>query len=104
MTPQLILTLSPAGDLQIELPGANGSRRVVQVEGIDQLRRILYAQLHGERGIGSESEPTEAALRHWRDHKRKYDERCAFCRAERVQRAQIAGRQTVNILKELNLL
>src|SRR5512142_2702625 len=32
-TPQLILTLAPGGQLVVELPGANGSRRQVKLEG-----------------------------------------------------------------------
>ena len=106
MTPQLIITLSPAGAVQAELPGANGSRRVVPVHSIDQIQRILLAQARGERGIGTDAEPTTAALIHWRDHKDRNDRNCVFCRSEKDAIAKYAKKKAPasELLKELGLL
>ncbi len=68
MTPQLILTLSPAGALLVELPGANGSRRRVELkpgEAEGSLLRMLQAQLRREVEIGLDGAPTERQVEHW---------------------------------------
>jgi hypothetical protein len=105
MIPQIIITLSPQGEVQMELPGANGGRRVLPVLSIGQLRRILYAQASGERGIGTEAEPTEAALWHWQNHKKRIDDHCPFCRAEEQTRKNFMPRATAtDLLKQAGLL
>lgn len=101
MVPQLILTLSPLDELCVELPGANGARRKVLIHDLSSLKRMLLAQRRGERGIASEAEPTQAEVKHWKEHRKVRDERCPFCRAEL---AAIAASKTPNILKELGLL
>jgi hypothetical protein len=64
--PQLILRLSPSGEVVAELPGANGSRRVVSIESLDQVRRILRAQMFpSERRIGHDAAPTQAQIKSW---------------------------------------
>jgi hypothetical protein len=48
MTPQLLLTLSPTGQLIVELPGAGATRRQVEIQdktAARVLKRILNAQL-----------------------------------------------------------
>jgi hypothetical protein len=72
-TPQLILRLSPTGNVVAELPGANGSRRVIAIESLEQVRRILTARLCGEdRRIGYDTAPTQAQVDEWlRRHPKK---------------------------------
>lgn len=115
MTPQVIVTLSPAGDLQVELPGTNGSRRVVPLTGDIEaaLHRMLRAQARGERLIGSDAEPTEAQLRHF-GHSAPV-ETCVFCKLEiqhaekycNVKKFDRRGKRVIDadgLLKEAGLL
>jgi hypothetical protein len=91
--PQLLLTLSPTGDLQIELP-ANGGRRLVPVKP-GQLettaRRILEAQLHQPPTIGNSSDPSVWQVRHWNQHVDVEipfrDPQCPFCRDDNISDA-----------------
>lgn len=86
--PQLILTLSPQGQLIAELPGANGARRQVKLHGDDEtvvasLHRMLAAQLRGRVAIGLDGAPTQAQERHWARHGGLWgDPTCAFCISE----------------------
>ena len=81
--PQLILTLSPAGSLQAELPGPNGARRVLPLDGhpsdiLESLRRLLFAQARGSIKIGSAGFPTSQQLHHTINHSETVDG-CPFC-------------------------
>lgn len=86
--PQIILTLAPGGELKAELPGANGSRRQILLQGpaeeqISALRRILQGQLASSVEIGLDGAPTEAQARHWQRHADAWgDPNCKFCLAE----------------------
>lgn len=86
--PQIILTLAPGGELKAELPGANGSRRQVLLQGpaeeqIAALQRILQGQLASSVEIGLDGAPTEAQARHWQRHGEAWgDPNCKFCLAE----------------------
>lgn len=82
-TPQLLLTLSPSGTLQAELPGPNGSRQILPFTGepadiIAAMRRILVAQASGEFKIGSAGRPTAHQLNHELNHA-FHAEGCPFC-------------------------
>lgn len=66
MIPQLLLTLSRAGDLVAELPGANGARRQIPIKDLSTVRRILQAQqLSAERRIGHDAAPTVTQVQDW---------------------------------------
>lgn len=66
MVVQLLLTLSSAGDIIAELPGANGARRQIPINDLSTIRRILQAQqLSAERRIGHDAAPTVAQVRDW---------------------------------------
>lgn len=83
--PQVIVTLSPSGDLQAELPGPNGSRRVVPLlpgQQMDTLLRILVAQRDGQLSVGEDGAPTMAQAIHWQRHAIFRDPACPFCAAE----------------------
>lgn len=85
--PQLILVLTPnQAGLQIELPGANGMRRVIPVSRGDKLQdvalRILQAQARQQIEIGLDGAPTSRQLLHWERHWMFPDDRCPFCIAE----------------------
>ena len=82
--PQLILTLSPAGTLQAELPGPNGARRVLPLDGrpsdiLESLRRLLFAQARGSIKIGSAGFPTSQQLHHTINHSETTVDGCPFC-------------------------
>lgn len=70
LTPQVIVTLSlDRSGLQVELPGANGSRRVVALDSrhiFEHLLRLLLAQADRRIEIGLDGAPTQAQARHWR--------------------------------------
>jgi hypothetical protein len=83
--PQVLVTLSPQGGLVAELPGANGSRRRVDLkhgDAAETLLRILHAQLASRVAIGEDGAPTQAQVRHWERHQIFADPRCPHCRAE----------------------
>lgn len=83
--PQVIVTLSPSGALQAELPGSNGSRRVVPLlpgQEIGTLERILAAQQSGQLSVGEDGAPTGAQALHWQRHAIFRDPACPFCASE----------------------
>src|SRR5216684_3310511 len=86
MIPQILVTLSPSGELQAELPGSNGARRVVplQRDVSTTLLRILNSQLHAGDSveIGEDGAPTARQVRHWTNHKTFPDYQCPFCQSE----------------------
>jgi hypothetical protein len=83
--PQLLLTLAPDGTLQVELPGAMATRRVVPVrdrECASTLKRMLEAQARSDVAIGEDGSPTQAQVRHWERHGVFGDPRCPHCISE----------------------
>jgi len=85
--PQLIITLTPDRlGLQAELPGVNGSRRVVSLgksEFFSSCLRILRATADAKVEIGLDGAPTQAQVKHWDQHSPKApSDRCPFCLAE----------------------
>lgn len=95
MTPQLLLTLSPSGTLQIELPTPAGRRLIPVLPG--QLEataiRILQAQIVGDtaRTIGQLSDPSSFQVIHWNKHSDienpVRDPQCPFCRDDNIEDA-----------------
>lgn len=80
--PQVLVTLSPDGQLIAELPGANGSRRRVELRRgceAESLTRMLQAQLASQVAIGEDGAPTQAQVRHWERHSVFADPRCPHC-------------------------
>lgn len=87
MNPQVIITLTPAGELQLELPGVNGARRRVELGNnpkyaVETISRILHAQLRSEVALGLDGAPTEHQVCHWQKHAIFRDPSCPFCKAE----------------------
>lgn len=87
--PQVMLTLSPTGDIVAEYPTPNGLRRHVPIEdsqaGMDTIRRILSAQLGNRPStIGLDAKPTAAQAKHWQEHlaRDRKDEHCPWCIAK----------------------
>jgi hypothetical protein len=80
MTPQLILTLSPEGELIVELPGIMATRRKLEIDERTAgavLKRILAAQAAGRSpdAIGTDSAPTQAQVtRDWEPVLRRLEE------------------------------
>lgn len=84
-TPQVLITLSPLGNLQVELPGISPTRRTVILtdrEAVATIKRILYGQLADKAEIGEDGAPTIAQVRHWEKHEVFSDSSCRFCIAE----------------------
>lgn len=90
---QIIITLSAEGKLQAELPGVNGTRRVVPLRGGVEpftgepiLERTLVRLLEGQQNeqyeIGQDGAPTNQQVTHWEKHDVWADARCRFCIAE----------------------
>lgn len=90
--PQLILSLSPEGGLQTELPGAHATRRKLALQGdadtvLRTIKTILEALAQDKTEIGLDGAPTEAQVRHWERHcgegfQAQGDTKCRFCIAE----------------------
>ena len=90
--PQVLITLSPSGNLQAELPGANGARRVVPIRDLESIERMLRGQLSAHYEIGEDGAPTSRQVRHWERHDVFADPQCPFCIAEgRIKKANNAG-------------
>ena len=70
-SPQMIISLSPTGELVTELPGLNGSRRkviLIRGEAEEKIRHILQAQLKNKIEIGLDGAPTQSQVKHWENH------------------------------------
>lgn len=83
--PQLLVTLSPQGELVLELPGQQATRRQVicrDGEFAATCHRILEAQQADRTEIGHDGAPTQAQVRHWERHGTWPDSHCRFCLAE----------------------
>ena len=77
--PQVIITLSPSGDIVAELPGPFATRRQIALRAghVEQsLRKMLEAQQASRTEIGTDGAPTIAQVRHWECHEIWPDERC----------------------------
>lgn len=84
-TPQIIVSLSPLGQLQVELPGAFSTRRTIvltDAEAVATLKRILHGQLASRSEIGEDGAPTRAQVKHWERHEVMSDSSCRFCISE----------------------
>lgn len=85
--PQMMLTLSPNGDIVAEYPTPNGLRRHVEITDMDTIRRILSAQLASRPStIGLDAKPTSAQAKHWQEHlaKNRHDSYCPWCIAREL--------------------
>lgn len=83
--PQLLLTLTPQGELAVELPGHQATRRQVVLRTAEagaSLLRMLEAQARQQCEIGLDGAPTERQVRHWERHETWPDSHCRFCLAE----------------------
>ena len=83
--PQLIITITPAGHLAVELPGHQATRRQVVLntkEAGASLLRMLEAQSRDQAEIGLDGAPTSAQVKHWERHQIWSDSHCRFCIAE----------------------
>ena len=85
LIPQLIVTLTATGELAVELPGSQGTRRKVTLrvsEAGASLVRMLEAQAREGAEIGLDGAPTVAQVRHWERHSIGPSTSCRFCIAE----------------------
>lgn len=83
--PQLIVTLTPQGELAVELPGFMATRRKVLLRAKDAgetLLAMLNGQLKDQVEIGLDGAPTQAQVKHWERHQIWADSHCRFCIAE----------------------
>lgn len=91
-TPQLIITLSPdQTQLQAELPGVNGARRIVSMahkDFVSSCLKILQGLARGKTEIGLDGAPTQQQVRHWERHSIFPDDHCPFCLNEKKVSAQ----------------
>lgn len=84
--PQVLVTLSPSGELQAELP-YSGGRRTVIIESIDSLRTMLAGQLRQTPStIGLDGSPTSGQVVHWEQHQAQglIDPDCPWCIADEM--------------------
>lgn len=105
--PQLIITLSPAGTLQVELPCSNGTRRIVPLSAEKagaSLLRMLHSRGQGLVELGFDGDPTQQQVYHWEHHHSFPRDSCRFCIAEGrtkgPQRAKQTLRQQVSKLSD----
>jgi len=85
--PQVILTLTPKGDIVAEFPGVNGGRRQVAVDSMSTIRTILAAQLRTPtQTVGMDGSPTAGQTRHWEAHlaRNTHDPMCPWCIASEM--------------------
>jgi len=78
----VIVSLSPDGGLQMELPGVFGNRVIPLretsvVKPSETIRRVL--QSAAQHQIGEDGAPTRAQVLHWERHQTFPNSRCAFC-------------------------
>lgn len=96
--PQLTVTLTPDGQLAVELPGHQSTRRQVILrlaEAGASLARMLEAQARDQTEIGLDGAPTVKQVQHWERHGVWASSQCRFCIAEgRAQPNYSAHRQS----------
>lgn len=83
--PQVLVTLTPQGELAVELPGSQATRRkvILSVGSVESsLRRILEAQVGDATEIGLDGAPTARQVQHWEKHSEWPRLDCRFCIAE----------------------
>ena len=71
----VLVSLRADGGLQLELPALDGTRPV-PFNDLDTLVRVLHSE---ESRIGEDAAPTQAQVRHWEEHRNRFDPRCPFC-------------------------
>lgn len=79
--PQVIITLSPDGLLQAELPHSGGRHHVL-ISSLEDISQILAAQLRQTpETIGLDRAPPNGQIRHWDKHldKKESDPNCPWC-------------------------
>lgn len=81
-TPSISVSLSPAGTLLMAFPGSLGHPRLIPLDSLGTLRRVLMAQAASKVEIGLDGAPTERQVLHWEKHWQFRSERCPFCREE----------------------
>lgn len=90
------VSLSPEGQLSLDLPGAAGSLRSIPLRpssAFEVIFRTLTALQHGPDGIGEDGAPTADLVRHWEMHGIWPDARCVHCQALGRARSAIAKQQ-----------
>ncbi len=83
--PQILVTLSPEGQLVLELPGSQATRRQLVCRDSDiaqTLHRMLEAQQADRTEIGLDGSPTQAQVSHWERHSIWPQLGCRFCVSE----------------------
>ena len=96
-SPSVNVSLSPAGRLQIELPG-HGPDRVIELKWTDAvdpaatIKRVLKGLAQQQSSIGLEGAPTAQQVKHWESHQQFPNDKCPFCKRESRQRATAASR------------
>lgn len=83
--PQLTVTLTPDGQLAVELPGHQATRRQIILranEAGETLLRMLEGQARNQAEIGQDGAPTVAQVKHWERHSIWASSQCRFCLAE----------------------
>ena len=81
----LTLSLSSAGELVAEFPGAQNSTRKLELRPgfeIETIIHVLQVQARDLHGIGTDAEPTSAQFHHWQFHADAPRQHCPFCKAE----------------------
>lgn len=84
--PQVIITLSPDGLLQAELPHSGGRHHVL-ISSLEDISQILAAQLRQTpETIGLDRSPPNGQIRHWDKHsdKKERDPNCPWCIADEL--------------------
>lgn len=84
-SPFVQVSLADNGLLQLELPGANGTRRAIALalgHEAEIIQRVLAAKRASRVAIGEDGAPTTSQVRHWQMHYMFGDSRCPHCIAE----------------------
>lgn len=79
--PQVIITLSPDGLLQAELPHSGGRHHVL-ISSLEDISQILAAQLRQTpETIGLDRSPPNGQIKHWDKHldAKQSDPNCPWC-------------------------
>lgn len=85
--PGLMVRLGASGDLMVELPGAEGTPRLLPLYGsVDLLVSILEGMAAGHEGLGEAGAPTGQLALHEAKHGVFPNERCPFCIIEGLSR------------------
>lgn len=88
VTISVVVSLAPDGELQLELPGVEGTSRIIPLKETSvvkpsaTIRRVLQSIAQSQTAIGLDGAPTKAQVWHWERHQTFPDIRCAFCQAE----------------------